>query len=88
MKRKVHSNITFSKQSGNTRSSVSGKLTKPFSRTISGKKRISSYAVNIFNDLKDDVKNLPHVYAFKWALKCSIRNEEFIALCHKKFINI
>jgi hypothetical protein len=92
LKKNIHSNITFSKASGTKRTNVNGKLLRPISRTKSGKKRISCYAVNIFNSINDNVKYLPHVHAFKWTLKCSIWNEEFIESClngqyMKKYIN-
>jgi hypothetical protein len=77
----IHSNIKFNKVSGNTRANVNGRLVKPASKSVTGKKRICSYAVNIFNNIGNDIKNLPHMHSFKWALKCTIRNVEFITTC-------
>ena len=93
LKQRIHTNVEFKKSTGITRSNEKCQLIKPASKTKFGKKRISSYGVNIYNNIDIKIKKLPHVHAFKWALKCSIRTEDFITACLngdylRRYVNI
>jgi hypothetical protein len=50
-------------------------------KTNYGTKSIMSHGVKIFNDLPTELKELKDPAAFKWALRCHLRNEEFISSC-------
>jgi len=75
---KIHSNIVFARVLARTRNA--GDLRKSQSKSNYGKKRISSFGASIYNYIPQDYKNLPHMHAFKWALKCYIRNERMMSL--------
>jgi len=81
LSKKIHTNIVFSKVTSSSRTRKAGELIRSQSRTNYGHKRITSFGVGIFNVIPQDIKNLPHMHAFKWALKCHIRNEEMMSTC-------
>lgn len=76
----IHSNIVFNKNPYNKRSRNAGRLLKALSNSNYGLKRITSFGVSIYNEVPDRIKSLPHMHAFKWALKSHIRNEEMMSL--------
>lgn len=79
---KVHSNIRFTYVTTRRgRSSQRRNLQSTQSNTHYGHKSITSFGVNIFNSLHTDLKNCRHPAAFKWALRCDIRNKSFISAC-------
>jgi hypothetical protein len=78
----THSNIKFTHNSNRRgRSSQHKELQCTASNTHYGHKSITSFGVKVFNSLPIDLKNLKHPAAFKWALRCYIRNENFMSSC-------
>jgi len=82
----MHSNILSSIQftdvsSRRGRSSKHNELQIPSTITNFGHKSNTSFGVKIFNSLPTDLTKLQHPVAFKWALKCHIRNESFMSSC-------
>ncbi|KAL7033520.1 hypothetical protein ACKWTF_007624 [Chironomus riparius] len=80
LSKKIHSNIVLDKVAASNRTRSTGGLRKPLSKSNYGKKRITSFGVSIFNEIPKDLKNLPQMHAFKWALKCYIRNEDMMSV--------
>ena len=78
----VHSNIRFSQTTNRRgRSSQLNEIQLTPSRTHYGHKSITSFGAKVFNSLPTDLKKLKHPAAFKWALRCHIRNESFMSNC-------
>jgi len=78
----IQSNIRFPfVQNRRGRSSNQRELQYFPSRTHYGHKSITSMGVKIFNSIPVEIKNLKHSAAFKWALRCHIRNEDFLSSC-------
>ena len=80
LSRKIHSNIVFDKIAASSRTRRTSGLRKPLSKSNYGKKRIMSVGASIFNEIPQDLKNLPQMHAFKWALRCYIRNEDMMSV--------
>lgn len=80
---KTHSNIRF--VTGNTtyqsRLRNSTNLRPAAKRTNYGAKSIETFGANAFNSVPLDIKKSRHQHAFKWALKCHLRKEDFIRSC-------
>ncbi|KAG5674290.1 hypothetical protein PVAND_004268 [Polypedilum vanderplanki] len=82
LNKRTHSNLSFVKQSSNSRTlRRNDTLRATICRTNRGSKSINFLGIHIYNNVPDEIKKLKHSYAFKWALKCNIRNENFIKLC-------
>lgn len=75
----IHTNIAFDRNVLNSRTRRAGQLIKSQSKTNYGQKRISNFGVGIFNSIPQAIKYSPHMHAFKWTLKCHIRNEEMMS---------
>jgi hypothetical protein len=75
----IHTNIVIERS--HTRGRNARQLQPSISRNNYGKKNITSIGVNIFNNIPNDIRTLKTPQVFKWALKCHIRNEEFISNC-------
>ena len=76
----IHSNITFTRiVTRNTRRK--NQLHPQKARTSYGSRCLLTFGPKMFNDVPDDIKKLPHSNAFKWALRCQIRNETFSKMC-------
>ena len=81
LNQKIHTNIAFDKYIISSRTRRAGELKKSESKTNYGQKNIRSLGVTIYNRIPQEIKFLPHMHAFKWALKCHIRNEEMMQMC-------
>jgi hypothetical protein len=79
--KKTHSNIQLMIKPPSRTNKSSHNLTKIPAKTNYGVNTITNIGVEIFNYIPDEIKQLPHVRAFKWALSCNLRNEEFMSLC-------
>lgn len=79
IKNKIHTNIIFERVASTSRTRQAGDLIKSESKTKYGQKRISSFGVGIYRSIPQDIRHLPHMHAFKWALKCYIRNEKMMS---------
>ena len=75
----THTNLTLPKPTDRGRNA--GMLRTSAVRTNYGKKLMTVLGANIYNAVPDDIKNQKHLAAFKWTLKCHLRNEDFIAKC-------
>jgi len=78
--KRIHSNIVFTK-SGTKATRQYNSLYPQKARTYYGRRCLLTFGPKIFNDAPDDIKRLPHTQAFKWALRCYIRNENFSSVC-------
>lgn len=50
-------------------------------KTNYGAKSIASFGPKVYNKIPTDIKRSHHQHAFKWTLKCHLRNEKFITSC-------
>lgn len=79
----THTNIQF--VTGNTthqsRLRNSANLRPAAKRTNYGAKSIETFGANAFNSIPIDIRRSRHQHAFKWALKCHLRKEDFIRSC-------
>lgn len=76
----THANIRF--VDGNqSRLRNSTNLRPAAKRTNYGAKSIETFGANAFNSIPPDIKKSRHQHAFKWTLKCHLRNEKFIRSC-------
>ena len=75
----IHTNISLDKIGGRSRSS--GRLRSVMAKTNYGKKDVMSIGINIFNSIPKDIQTLKTLPAFKWALKCHVRNDLFMSKC-------
>jgi hypothetical protein len=80
---KILSNINFetSSQLGRQGLRNMNNLRPVKARTNCGKLSIDSLGPKIFNAIPDNIKTAKHEHAFKWILKCHLRNEKFISSC-------
>jgi hypothetical protein len=62
----------------------SSNLRPKASRTRQGELSIESIGPRIFNKIPNTIKDLRTPYSFRWALRCHLRNENFIASCFNK----
>jgi hypothetical protein len=76
-------NIKFDKTSHLGREGLRNqeKLRPAKSRTNCGKQSIDVFGPKVYNAIPDDIKSAHHEHAFKWTLKCYLRNEKFISSC-------
>jgi hypothetical protein len=79
LNKSIHTNVVI--ESSRTRGRNARQLQPSIARTNYGKKNITTIGVNIFNSIPNDIRSLKTSQVFKWALKCHIRNEEFISTC-------
>jgi hypothetical protein len=80
--KKLMSNLIFEwKTIGRITRNKKRELKVVNAKSTFGSRRIVNYGSKIFNATPTDIQNLPHFHAFKWALKCSVRKEEFIEAC-------
>lgn len=83
LRSRTHGNIRFTKTSDhhprNLR--VVSNLRPANMRTSYGAKSIEAIGPTIYNKIPPDVKRSHHPHAFKWVLKCHLRNEVFIRSC-------
>lgn len=77
----VHSNIVYTKSSTRSTRQSNKQLNPQKARTGYGSSSILTFGAKIFNHIPEDIKRLPHINGFKWALRCHIRNEEFSKMC-------
>jgi hypothetical protein len=77
----VHSNIHLEGKPITRTNKSNLNLVKTPAKTNNGLNTLKNIGVEIFNYIPDEIKRLPHVRAFKWALSCHLRNEEFLSLC-------
>jgi hypothetical protein len=75
--RNIHSNITFNEVT--TRTRRESYLRPHKSHSSFGSRSFAAFGPKIFNNIPYGIKKLPHVYGFKWALRCHIRKEESTA---------
>jgi hypothetical protein len=80
---KILSNIIFEKSSQLGRKGLRNhdKLRPTKARTNCGKLSIETLGPKLFNAIPGSIKNAKHEHAFKWILKCHLRNEKFINSC-------
>ena len=50
-------------------------------RTNYGHRSLETFGPMLFNKVPPDIQKLHHQHAFKWSLKCQLRNEQFIRTC-------
>jgi hypothetical protein len=81
----THSNLVFRHaqphHNKTLRSSKHPRLEKFQARSMYGTKSIESLGPQIYTELPLQLQLLPHQHAFKWAIKCHLRNEKFIHSC-------
>ena len=80
---KTHSNIDFHPaQSSHGQKLRNSKLLRPApARTNYGTKSLETIRPSLYNKIPVDIRNSHHQHAFKWSLKCHLRNENFINAC-------
>lgn len=74
------SNIDFN-TTNNRNLRNSNALRPAAARTNYGAKSIEAIGPRAFNKIPAEIKSSRHQHAFKWTLKCHLRNESFIASC-------
>ncbi|KAG5666481.1 hypothetical protein PVAND_014508 [Polypedilum vanderplanki] len=79
--RNIHCNMLFKHQNANRTLRHNRDLHIATSKTNYGSTNIYTLGSKIYNSIPADIKSLKHRHAFKWALKCSLRNEKFISGC-------
>jgi hypothetical protein len=72
----IHTNIILKRVETRTRQKSYLRPQKAISSF--GSRSFATFGPKIYNNLPNEIKALPHVYGFKWALRCHIRNEESI----------
>lgn len=77
----THTNIKFTITSGTRELRNNNDLRPETARTNYGTKSIATIGPKIFNKLPEDIKRNHHQHAYKWTLKCHLRNERFIKSC-------
>jgi hypothetical protein len=77
------SNLVFSRSGAfhTTQTRSSSSLRSVIARSSRGAQSISTVGPTIFNKIPEDIKRLRHPQAFRWALRCFLRNENFISSC-------
>jgi exonuclease III len=78
----IRTNLSFCRIT-NTRSQRRPQvvLKESSSKSSHGKKSISAFGVKLFNSIPNDIKAVRHMHAFKWTLRCHLRNEKFLESC-------
>jgi hypothetical protein len=84
----THSNISFTKSttvhSRALRSNLNESLRPEKANTIYGEKSIETIGPKIYSKIPTAIRHSKHQHAFKWVLKCHLRNESFIKSCFDK----
>ena len=80
---KTHSNLQFtSSQLIHGRNLRERNPLRPAqARTNYGHRSLETFGPMLFNKVPPDIQKLHHQHAFKWSLKCQLRNEQFIRTC-------
>ena len=79
LNRSIHTDTKFDYNTCKGRNA--NKLKSSASKSNYGKKRITFFGTHIFNSIDEDIKSLKSAKAFKWALGCRLRHEEFMNDC-------